>query len=92
MSWQTTTDPNAVETVLEDDASDRLLEVKVRTLARGVEICANGYGEHEALAGEGAVVYLDWYDGKLQVHVYSDINKADPVTISLEGARESLRK
>jgi hypothetical protein len=92
MAWRTTTDPNLIETVLEDDESDRIIEVGVRCVPTGIEIIAEGYGENEGIPGQGAVVYLDWFDGKLKVHVYQDINNQEPTTISLEGARESLRK
>ena len=58
-----------------------------------IEIRPEGYGECEAIDGGGAPVLIELYDGELRVLVFGDIHSPDPThTISLEGAKESLRK
>ena len=58
-----------------------------------LEICPVGYGDDLSVDGEGCPVLLDLFDGKLKLHVWSDINKEDPThQINLEGALETNRK
>lgn len=60
---------------------------------RGIDIGAKGYGSYTMEDGSGFPVYIEFYEGKLMLRVWADINSEEPThTISLEGARESLRK
>ena len=58
----------------------------------GIEIKAEGYGDSSSDVGFGAPIFIEWYDGKLRVHLFGDINREDPThSVDLEGARESAR-
>ena len=51
------------------------------------------YGDFSSQDGHGTPVILEIWEGKLQLHVWDDINREDPrLSIDLEGARESNRK
>ncbi len=57
-----------------------------------VEISANGYGEKLAEDGYGCPVVVEYYEGKLSVVVWDNINDETPShIIDLEGAREDKR-
>lgn len=51
----------------------------------------DGYGDANTEDGYGWPLLIEFYDNRLQAVVWNDINKQDPITISLEGAKESLR-
>jgi hypothetical protein len=52
----------------------------------------DGYGEAGSEDGHGWPVLVEFYDNKLQVAVWNDITKQDPIIIPLSGAKESLRE
>lgn len=59
----------------------------------GMELRFVGYGEKCAALGQGAPVYIEYYQGKLVVRVWADINSEEPThVIDLTGALESNRK
>jgi hypothetical protein len=60
--------------------------------SRWMWIRPEGYGEATAQDGCGAPIGLEYYNGRLRLIVYSDINEQDPQIIDLEDARESNRK
>jgi hypothetical protein len=54
---------------------------------------AAGYGDANSHDGVGYPVKIEWYEGKLWILVWGDINNEDPThRIPLSGARESLRE
>lgn len=66
------------------------LAVEVRKKGNLIEIGAVGYGECEAAPGAGFPIVLEYYDGKLTLRVFSDINSEAPThVIPMEGALES---
>lgn len=66
------------------------LAVEVRKKGNLVEIGAVGYGEAAAAPGQGFPIVLEYYDGKLVLRVWSNINSEDPThTIDMQGALES---
>lgn len=63
----------------------------VEVTSNSIAIGFRGYGEAEAAVGYGRPIFIEHYDGKLALRVWSDINDADPThTIDLHGALESL--
>ena len=53
----------------------------------------HGYGDKTSADGHGYPVIMEYYNGKLRLLVWADINKEDPThVIDLEGARESNRE
>lgn len=64
------------------------LPVTVVAKETGIE----GYGDNSSEAGCGSPIFIEWYDGKLRVHLFGDINSESPThSVDLEGARESAR-
>jgi hypothetical protein len=58
----------------------------------GISIFFEGYGDCTSQDDSGTPVYIEKYDGKLQVRIYGDINSEDAThNISLEGARLNKR-
>lgn len=69
------------------------LPIRIEVDNQGVTVKAEGYGDAGTVDGEGAPVFLEWYDGRLWLRVWADINSEDPThNICLEGARESARR
>lgn len=59
---------------------------------RGVSIRVPGMGMKEMETGYDGVIFLEHIEGQLRLHVWSDINQADPThTIEFEAAKESNR-
>lgn len=59
---------------------------------RWMWIRPEGYGDATSQDGCGAPIVIEYYNGRLRLVVYSDINEQDPQIIDLEDARESNRK
>lgn len=56
----------------------------------GIVIQFDGYGHKEM--SEGPVILIELYNGDLRVIVNDDITNADPLIVSLEGAKEKYRE
>jgi hypothetical protein len=55
-------------------------------------IRVDGHGDFHSPNGQGELIYLEHYDGKLILRVWADINQEDPThTIDLSGALETAR-
>lgn len=51
-----------------------------------------GFGDCSSQDGHGWPIVVEYYQGSVRVHVWSDINNCDPThSIVLDGAKESLR-
>jgi hypothetical protein len=57
---------------------------------RGLQIFVEGHGEKTAMPGKGTPIYIEIWEGKLRVILWSDINKEDGQVIDMDGAREEL--
>lgn len=58
----------------------------------GLFIHVDGYGDKCSKDGSGLVVGLDYFEGKLTVRVWADINNENAThNIDLEGASENKR-
>lgn len=77
---------------LKDLFRDNELEVTIKQEKFGINITPKGYGDYSANDGEGMPIFIEIVDGELRLVVWNDINKQDPLIISLEGAKESNRK
>jgi hypothetical protein len=52
----------------------------------------DGYGDKYSVNGEGSPIVVDFYNNKLKVLVWADINKEDTThSIDLDGAKEDKR-
>ena len=73
------------------DNESTSIQIKINN--QGIEICPVGYGDATSEDGHGCPVFLEIWDGELRVVIWGDIKKEDPThIISLEGAREDMRK
>lgn len=81
------------EFTLRDESTEASLAVKVSGTFAGVNIAIEGYGECTMQDGYGAPIFLEFYEGKLWLRVWGDINQEEPTaSLDLSGALESLRK
>lgn len=71
----------------------RYLRGTLTNLGPGLGIGVMGYGDQDSADGFGEPIYLEFYEGKLVLRVWADINQSDPThVIDLEGARLTARK
>ncbi|WP_415912216.1 hypothetical protein [Neptuniibacter sp. QD37_11] len=58
----------------------------------GLSLCFEGYTDHSSEDDCGFPVFVEVYDGQLQLRAYADVNCDDPThVISLEGASNQAR-
>ena len=77
--------------MLKDQCSDNELKVEIHSDPNWIWLCPDGYSDNQSQNGEGMVVGLELYDGRLRLLVYSDINEQDPQIIDLQNALETNR-
>ncbi len=78
--------------VIRDYEAGKELDVRVNANHNFLEINIEGFGEHDSEEGYGCPILLDYFNGKLQLFVYADINNPEPThQIDLMGALESNR-
>lgn len=70
------------------------VEFKANAPSNGIWLSADGYGAADEEPGDcGAFAKLEFYDGKLKLVVWADINDENPThNIDLSGAMESNRE
>jgi len=84
---------NKARFVLEDGliAGNRLAG-SIEVTPRGVFLSFDGYGEKCAAEGCGQPVMVEFYEGKLRLIAFGDINSEEPTyVIDMNGAAEVLR-
>jgi hypothetical protein len=65
------------------------IEIIEGLTSNAILLTVDGY---DCMTGEDdAVIMIEFYQGKLQVHLWDDINEESPKTFSLEGARKEKR-
>ena len=69
--------------------ADHNLQAKVEVTNDGITIGFNGHGTKDTYSG--APVYIEYHDGEVRVHIWTDINDPNPTTTTLAAARESAR-
>ena len=68
------------------------LPVEVCLRRNRLDLYIEGYGNASNVDGEGSPITLDYYQGKLKLLVWGDINSDEPThIIDLAGALESKR-
>lgn len=76
-----------------DQVGDRELIFEHNRSASCILLFCEGYGDKGSELPDGCPLMIELYDGELRLIVFGDINREDPThVISLEGARESLRR
>ena len=71
-----------------DPESSATLRVRVTANDSAISIFPNGYGDFGSAPGHGCPVFLEFYQGRLRLVVFGDINNQEPTIIDLESARE----
>lgn len=74
--------------ILEDPETGEKIGGKVEHHCGAIGIYLDGYSTNDS--EHGAPIWLDFYNGKLELFVYSDINEQEPVKINMEKARDEL--
>lgn len=70
---------------LQDSITGETVNVAVSEGPNGIEITPEGTATFDS--DQGSPIFIESYDGKLRIHVWSDINSEDPThTIELDGA------
>lgn len=65
-------------------------ELRINSL--GISIRLEGYGDAATMDGFGEPIFIEHYDGKLNLKAWADIFWEDPThSIDMEGAREERR-
>jgi hypothetical protein len=79
---------------LRDKSDEGTKSVPITVMADSdwLAIRPQGYGEAEAMDGHGDPVLLEVWNGELRLVVGTDINDPHKSVVSLEGAREELRR
>jgi hypothetical protein len=68
------------------------VQAKINLDPNGIELQFDGYGTREEEDGYGTPVFIEFYDGRLRVITWNDINQSDPQIIDMELARTDNRK
>ena len=88
------TDPKTLDLKLADADSGSLGTLPIRIVTNDVAISflPHGHGDFSSVDGQGCPFFIEFYQGKLRLIVYPDINCQEPTIIDLSGAREDRRR
>lgn len=67
------------------------LNVRIVACNQGIYLYPTGYGEHDAINGEGSPLFIELAKNELRAVTCVDINQDTAQIISLEGAKEIHR-
>jgi hypothetical protein len=83
-----------LEVKLADADSESLgtLPIRIEASDFAISIYPQGYGDFGSADGHGCPLFLEYYQGRLRVIAFPDINVEDPKIIDLSGAREDRRR
>ena len=74
-----------------DSESLGLLPIRIEASDFAISIFAEGHGDFGSEDGHGCPLFIEFYQGRLRVIAFPDINKEDPQIIDLNGSREDHR-
>jgi hypothetical protein len=90
---QMKTKTQEIDLVLYDPVKSRYINAKIQMTPQGIGIGFDGYGDKGSPPGMGQPVLIEFYEGKIMVRLWADINQEDPThQIDMSGAKESLLK
>ena len=83
-----------LDLTLADAVSESLGTLPIRIYASdfAISIYPQGHGEFGSADGHGCPLFIEFYQGRLRVVAFPDINKEEPRVIDLSGAREDRRR
>lgn len=87
-------DATVLAVSLTDLSQPKCPPVRIHVLAtsRGMEICPEGYGEHDAEDGCCAPILIEYSKEMLRGVAFPDIIKQEPNIVDLDRATETLRR
>ena len=79
-----------LEVKLADADSESLgtLPIRIEASDFAISIYPQGHGDFGSADGHGCPLFIEFYQGRLRVIAFPDINVEDPKIIDLSGARE----
>ncbi len=81
-----------IKAFINDPVTGKKLLIEVQVNSMGIFIHADGYGEKTSVESASFPIMVEFYNDRLRVLTWGDINQEDPThIIGMEGARESLR-
>ena len=81
-----------IDGTLLDDVTGKKIKASVVFEYGKIVVYLDGYGDLHSTDGKGSPVVIDYFENRVSVIVWGDINKEDNThIISLEGAKESNR-
>lgn len=82
-----------VQELLRDQEGEGIVLAKIESSELGIELSFDGYGDCASSDNHGTPVFIEFYEGKLWLRVWADINQEDPThCIDLSGALVSNRR
>ena len=74
-----------------DTESLGTLSIRIEASDFAISIYPQGHGDSGSADGHGCPLFIEFYQGRLRVIAFPDINEPDPKIIDLSGAREDTR-
>jgi hypothetical protein len=89
----TRSDKTTLNMKLADADSESLgsLPIRIEASDFAISIYPAGHGDFSSEDGHGCPLFIEYYQGRLRVIAFPDINKEDPQIIDLSGSREDHR-
>jgi len=90
----TRSDKTTLDLKLADADSESLgtLPIRIEASDFSISIYPQGHGDFGSADGHGCPLFIEFYQGRLRVIFFPDINVEDPKIIDLSGAREDRRR
>ena len=74
-----------------DTESLGTLSIRIEASDFAISIHPQGHGDFGSADGHGCPLFIEFYQGRLRVIAFPDINEPDPKIIDMSGAREDTR-
>ena len=74
-----------------DSESLGTLPIRIEASDFAISIYPQGQGDFGSADGHGCPLFIEFYQGRLRVIAFPNINEQDPQIIDLSGAREDTR-
>lgn len=71
---------------LKDQNRVQKIQIGNGNAPNGIFIAVEGFSTF--VGKDDAIIHLEYYEGRMLLHVWNDINSEDPITLDLEQAKE----
>lgn len=75
-----------------DSESLGTLPIRIEASDFAISIYPEGHGDFSSADGHGCPLFIEFYQGRLRVIAFPNINEQDPQIIDLSGAKEDRRR